>query len=107
MYKKFYTDLNFFQKNGITQEYFANILRMSQPNLNAMINGRRSISKTDSRKTPRTIRLIRVVALGWRRQYNRRYHYENRKHQPLWRESRWQRERWNTSWRKPIFFNKF
>lgn len=40
MDKKFYTDLIFFKKNGITQEYFANILSMSQPNLNAMLNGR-------------------------------------------------------------------
>ena len=46
MDKKFYTDLKFFfKKNGITQEYLANILNMSQPNLNAMLNGRRSISK--------------------------------------------------------------
>lgn len=46
MDKKFYTDLKFFfKKNGITQEYLANILSMSQPNLNAMLNGRRSISK--------------------------------------------------------------
>lgn len=39
MDKNFYTDLNFFQKNGITQEYLANILSMSQHNLNAMLNG--------------------------------------------------------------------
>lgn len=46
MDKKFYTDLKFFfKKNGITQEYLANILSISQPNLNAMLNGRRSISK--------------------------------------------------------------
>lgn len=46
MDKNFYTDLKFFfKKNGITQEYLANILSMSQPNLNAMLNGRRSISK--------------------------------------------------------------
>lgn len=46
MNKNFYTDLKFFfKKNGITQEYLANILSMSQPNLNAMLNGRRSISK--------------------------------------------------------------
>ena len=45
MDKKFYTDLNFFQKNVITQEYLENILSMSKPNLNAMLNGRRINSK--------------------------------------------------------------
>ena len=55
MDKKFYTDLNFFQKNGITQEYLANILSMSQPNLNAMLNGCRINSKQPS---PFSLKLI-------------------------------------------------
>lgn len=51
MDKKFYTDLkSFFKKKGITQEYLASILIMSQPNLNAMLNGRRNISKSTATK---------------------------------------------------------
>lgn len=51
MDKKLYTDLkSFFKKKGITQEYLASILIMSQPNLNAMLNGRRNISKSTATK---------------------------------------------------------